>query len=144
MILADKRDYKNSYNKHYIAYQLLKKNNDSVRSRCLLLIYSVECGLKGLLLQKWKEGSAKPILDHEEDDRNKLIKSHDIKKILKALGRVDYEFPLFKTNHGDVVNTANYHQFCRYGIKARDRDEAKTKKYEEILSDIAEWIGEEI
>ncbi len=52
MILADRRDYKYGYRKHLAAYQYLERTNKTVQSRCLLLVYSVECGLKCLLLSK--------------------------------------------------------------------------------------------
>ena len=59
MILADKRDYKRGYTKHYNAYQILRKSNNCLKSRRLLLVYCVECGLKYKLLDKWKENNSR-------------------------------------------------------------------------------------
>lgn len=144
MMLADKRDYKNAYKKHYVAYNLLKKSNDSIISRCLLLIYSVECGLKCLLLVKWRENSPKRILEDKNDVRNKVIKTHNLQTILKELGKSDYRFPKMSTQHGDSVNSETYHQLCRYGIKLQDRDINKAELYEKELLKVISWIEEEI
>lgn len=45
-VTADKKDFKNSYKKHYYTYKTLDDKNSSKFSRQLLLFYSVECGLK--------------------------------------------------------------------------------------------------
>lgn len=144
MILADRRDYKNGFKKHYVAYNLLKEKNDSVISRCLLLVYSVECGLKCLLLDKWRENSPKNILGNEDDKRNEVIKSHNIQKILITLGQSRYRFPQMTTKHGDIINTNTYHQLHRYGIKLKDTDIDKAELYEQELLKVVDWIEKEI
>ena len=53
MLIADKRDYRRGYEKHYQSYKRLKSQNADINSRRLLLVYSVECGLKYKLLDKW-------------------------------------------------------------------------------------------
>ena len=55
MLIADKRDYRRGYEKHYQSYKRLKSQNADINSRRLLLVYSVECGLKYKLLDKWNE-----------------------------------------------------------------------------------------
>ncbi len=59
MLIADKKDYRKGYKKHYELYKRLKSENSNVNSRRLLLIYCVECGLKYMLLDKWCENSPK-------------------------------------------------------------------------------------
>lgn len=143
MILADKRDYKHGYQKHYSAYIKLYNNNTSVISRHLLLVYCVECGLKYLLLDKWHENNPKKIFDNKEDKRIEIIGSHNLEKILKELGQLgSFKFPQLKSKHQDNITSDNYHQLCRYGIKIRDGDREKTEKYEEVLRKIAIWIEE--
>ena len=144
MILADKREYKNGYRKHYTAYNLLRENNDSIISRCLLLVYSAECGLKCLLLAKWRENSPKKILENEKDERNEMIKTHNLSKILVELGQSGFRFPQLITKHGNSINLGNYHQLCRYGIRLKDKDIYKAKIYEEELLKVISWIEKEI
>ena len=78
MILADKRDYKQGYRKHYVTYKRLRDDNDDLNSRRLLLVYSVECGLKYLLLDKWHEENPKNILEGKDEKKknNKTILIH--------------------------------------------------------------------
>lgn len=113
-----------------------------MQSRCLLLVYSVECGLKCLLLTKWRENSPKEILADKNDKRHPIIKSHNLQELLKELGQARFRFPQMITIHKDTVSSAEYHQLCRYGVKVKERD--KLGQYEQVLGDIAEWIGEEI
>ncbi len=142
MILADKKDYKHGYQKHLAAYRYLNISNNTILSRCLLLVYSVECGLKCLLLKKWREDSPKEILANKNDTRYPIIKSHNLQDLLKELGQTRFRFPQIRTVHKDVVSSAEYHQLCRYGIKVKETD--KIGQYEQVLNDIIEWIGEEI
>lgn len=144
MILADQKDYKNGFNKHYAAYNILKKNNDTIISRRLLLVYSVECGLKCLLLAKWRENSIQEILRNSNDERNKIIKSHKLEKLLIALGQSRYRFPQMVTKHENSVDSETYHQLCRYGIKLQDTDIIKAELFEQELIKVANWIEKEI
>ncbi len=142
MILADRRDYKYGYRKHLAAYQYLERTNKTVQSRCLLLVYSVECGLKCLLLSKWRENNPKDILADKSDKRYPIMTSHNLQEFLKELGQTRFRFPQMITVHKNIVSSAEYHQLCRYGVQVKDN--YKMERYEQVLNDIAEWIGEEI
>lgn len=72
MLVADKKDYRRGYKKHYQLYKRLREENSNVNSRRLLLVYSVECGLKYMLLDKWNEENPKNIID-SDDSRKKDI-----------------------------------------------------------------------
>ncbi len=145
MLLADKHDYKRGYKKHIAAYQFLVDKNECVRSRCLLLIYSVECGLKYKLMDVWHETSTREWIHEKNDERAELIKSHNVQNLLKGLHQEGtFHFPTMKTIHNQDVSTNTYHQLCRYGIEVKDKYGLNARKYEEILVQIAEWIGEEI
>lgn len=87
MLIADKRDYRNGYKKHYGLYKRLYKENADINSRRLLLAYSVECGLKYMLLDKWHEENPKNILEGADEKKKTILKSHNLEKILKELGQ---------------------------------------------------------
>lgn len=144
MVLADKRDYKRGYTKHYSAYQVLCEKNDSLKSRRLLLVYCVECGLKYKLLDYWKENSPRDIIANDKDVRRTILTSHSLSRIIKELGQAgSFRFPkAIETNHGDYVNDESFHQMCRYGVVEKNEAENSESKYEEELVKIAEWLKE--
>lgn len=148
MILADKKDYKTGYKKHYHTYRFLNSQNGTVLSRRLLLTYSVECGLKYKLLEKWEIMSFNEIREISRDKnhpRHDILCTHNLRKIIKELGlEGQFSFPQIKTNHKDNVSAEEYHQMQRYGIKADNRDTKKEDNFEEILQKIADWIQEEM
>ena len=143
MIVADKRDYRKGYKKHYELYKRLKNENSDVNSRRLLLIYSVECGLKYKLLVQWREENPRRILEGVDEKKKTILKSHNLEKILKELGQQGiFRFPQLESIHKDSVPTEAYHQLYRYCINLNERDRDKEEKLEETLKDVACWIGE--
>lgn len=80
MLIADKQDYKRGYKKHYELYKRLQSDNSDVNSRRLILIYSVECGLKYMLLDKWRENNPKRIFDSDDQTKKDILKSHNLEK----------------------------------------------------------------
>ena len=143
MLIADKRDYRRGYEKHYQSYKRLKVENADINSRRLLLVYSVECGLKYKLLDKWNEENPQKILEGTDDKKIKILKSHNLEKILKELGQQGYfNFPRLKTLHRDIVDAESFHQFYRYCIKSQEKQSDKEEKVEDSLNDIACWIKE--
>lgn len=143
-IFADKRDYRRGYVKHYKAYQILCKNNDCLKSRRLLLVYSVECGLKYKLLDSWKEDNPKKIINNDKDARRLILMSHSLSKIVKELGQAGtFHFSkAIETNHGDYVTDETFHQMCRYGIISKSMQDNIECEYENELVKIAEWLKE--
>ena len=73
MLIADKRDYRRGYEKHYQSYKRLKSENADINSRRLLLVYSVECSLKYKLLDKWNEENPQKILEGTDDKKIKIL-----------------------------------------------------------------------
>lgn len=148
MILADKRDYKTGYRKHYHTYQLLNSQNGAILSKRLLLVYSVECGLKYILLDKWEVVSSeeiREILSDKTHPKHTILGTHNLRKILKELGQEgEFHFPDIATAHKDNISIEEYHQMQRYGIQADDRDISKEKQLEKVLQQIADWIEEEM
>lgn len=143
MLVADKKDYRRGYKKHYQLYKKLRDENSNVNSRRLLLVYSVECGLKYMLLDKWNEENPKNILDSTDDRKKEILKSHNLEKILKELGQMgNFKFSQLETVHKNVVVTETYHQLYRYCIRTQEKQQDKEKKIEETLNNVACWIEE--
>lgn len=140
-LIADKRDYKKGYNRNIASYKVLTEKN--VYSKRMLLFYSVECGLKYLLLNKWGIVDLNQI--EKESEQEKLLYSHNINAILKELGYQGMiTFPVLRTIHNDPVNIEAYHQVCRYGIRIAEQDVEKEKRLEASLNQVANWILERI
>lgn len=149
MILADKRDYKKGYKKHYSAYKSLgDRGNGEVISKRLLLVYSVECGLKYKLLDRWAINSTneiREIFSDKNNPRHNILGTHNLKKIMKELGQEgQFKFPQIKTVHKDDVTSEELHQMLRYGISADAKDNNKMDRFEDILLKVADWIGEDM
>lgn len=143
MLIADKKDYRKGYKKHYELYKRLKSENSNVNSRRLLLIYCVEFGLKYMLLDKWCENSPKKILDSNDKIKKDILKSHNLEKILKELGQQgNFKFPQLGTIHRDSVTSETYHQLYRYCINIPEKDQLKEEKLEDTLKKVACWIEE--
>ena len=143
MLIAYKRDYRRGYYNHYQSYKRLKSENADINSRRLLLIYSVECGLKYKLLDRWNEKNPQKILEGTDDKKIKMLKSHNLERILKELGQQgNFKFPRLKTAHRNIVDAETYHQLYRYCINTQERQLDKEEKIEDSLNDIACWIKE--
>ena len=143
MIVADKRDYRKGYKKHYELYKRLKNENSDVNSRRLLLIYSVECGLKYKLLVQWREENPRRILEGVDEKKKTILKSHNLEKILKELGQQGiFRFPQLESIHKDSVPTEAYHQLYRYGIRTGESKESKERELENSLNNVLEWLRE--
>lgn len=143
MLIADKRDYRKGYKKHYELYKQLKTEHSNVNSRRLLLIYSVECGLKYMLLDKWRIENPQKIFESKDEKKKEILKSHNLEKILKELGQQgNFKFPQLETVHKNYVTSEKYHQLYRYCIRIQDKEREKEEKLEEILKNVACWIEE--
>ncbi|WP_343249498.1 hypothetical protein [Diplocloster hominis] len=141
--MADKRDYKQGYRKHYRTYKRLQCENADLNSRRLLLVYSVECGLKYLLLNQWHEESPKNILFGDDEKKKNVLRTHNLEKILKELGQQGaFKFPQLLTIHKDYISIENYHQLYRYCIRIKEKYKFVELVYEEELRKIAIWIEE--
>lgn len=143
MLLADKKDYRRGYKKHYQLYKRLNGENSDINSRRLLLLYSVECGLKYMLLNRWNEETPKNIFNSNDDRKKDILKSHNLEKMLKELGQQgNFKFPQLETVHKDLVVSETYHQLYRYCIRTQEKQQDKEKNIEETLNHVACWIEE--
>ncbi len=106
-IKASKRNYRKGYHRHIHTYRKLDESHKY--SKLLLLFYSIECGLKCLLMEKWNIMSINEI-DHDAEKLD-IMNTHNISKILKALGYQGMiHFPNIQTCHNDYANVETYHQ----------------------------------
>lgn len=143
MLTADKRDYKTGYKKHYGLYKRLQKENSYINGRRLVLVYSVECGLKYMLLDKWHEETSKEIFNGMDERKKKILGSHNLEMILKELGQQgNFKLPQMETIHKEQVSSEIYHQLYRYCIRVQEKEKDKEEKLEKILYNIACWIEE--
>lgn len=144
-------DYKKAYHRHCETINSMNLSKENAigdineYSWSLILIYCVECGLKSLIMKKWRIATISEI---SEDDKIKqgLIKSHDILKLLKYLNQPGgYEFKSFPTKYKQSVSCSNYHEFRRYSI-AYDTEKYSciVKQYDINLLNIMKWIGEKL
>lgn len=137
---ADQKDYKAAYLKHWSTYQKYRASG-SKSSQRLLLAYSVECGLKYILMKREKIYQ----VSNAQDEIQSLLKTHDFRKLLKRLMLVKfYTFPIIKTIHNEVVQPEQYHELCRYSSQPKDNDDTSIEEFEEMLVNISEWIGEQL
>lgn len=133
MLVADKRDYRRGYKKHYELYKKLCGENANIHSRRMLLAYSVECGLKYLLLDRWHEENPKRILEGNDKEKKGILKSHNLEKILKELGQQgNFRFVSLETIHKDLASSEEYHQLYRYCIRTQENEHGKEQEMEKI------------
>lgn len=143
MLIADKKDYRRGYKKHYQLYKRLNSEGSDIDSRRLLLVYCVECGLKYMLLDKWNEENPKNIFNSNDDRKKDILKSHNLEKILKELGQQgNFKFPQLETIHRDLVVSQTYHQLYRYCIRIEKKQQNKENMIERTLNHVACWLEE--
>lgn len=142
-INVKRREYQESFKKHYKVYrstEFLKENN----TRRLILFYSVECGLKCLILKKTGKNTYEELCEYARISNKREICGHNIKAMLKEL---DLTFTLksIKLNKNvgaKQIAPKEYNQLWRYGIQTKnERDE---QQVEEVLNKIAEMIRTKI
>ena len=143
MLKASQRHYKKAYRSNYQAYDALKHDDKSYYPRMLLLNYSIESGLKYLLMKKY--GIDNPQRIFENDYYKSLFISHHCKKMLKELNKAElWTLTEFNTDNVEVVTSSNCHEYYRYNLSAKNnnKDLQKERDYEDKLLIIVEWLGD--
>lgn len=133
MLRASAKNYKDAFNMHWSTFNS-SYFHENTGTKILSLIYCVECGLKYKLIREKKFSETAPAL-----------KTHDFRELLKKMkeaGRCS--FSTFKTKRGDSVEPKSYHELFRYKIAWEETDNENIKKYNEELTDIANWLKESI
>lgn len=112
------------------------------RSRLLILFYSVECGLKSLILKKIGKNTYEELKSYYEINGAKAP-GHDLKAMTKEVG-IETSFPLkkIKLKDGGYVLPRKYNELWRYGAEIEDEEEEQSE--EKTLVRIAEWMLQRI
>ena len=134
-------EFQLSWKNHYSLY---KRTNSVVspRTRRLLLFYSVECGLKSLIMKEIGKNTYEELKKYSEDNQ-KGVHGHDLKAMTKEVG-IEHKYPLkgIHLKEGQVVTSERYNELWRYGASVMDvKEEIKTEK---TLQGIAQWIEQRL
>ena len=132
-----RREFQQSFKNHYAMYR--KTGIDMpYHSRLLMLFYSVECGLKSLILKEIGKNTYEDLKSYYEIS-GKKAPGHDLKAMTKEVG-IEISFPLkqIPLKAGGSVLPAKYNELWRYGADVED-EEAEQRE-EKTLARIAEWL----
>lgn len=134
-INVTRREFQDSYRRHY---KLYKETAGSEKTRRLILFYSVECGLKSLLMRELGKNTYEEFAACCGNEKRELI-GHNLSAMMKALNpQSDYCLKNIFLKRGGSVPPKQYNELWRYGAAAID-DQAE-EKAEKTLLKIAEWI----
>lgn len=138
-INVTRREFQDSYRNHY---KLYKKTNVSAKSRRLILFYSVECGLKSLIMKETGNNTYEELKHYCDCNADKKgLTGHDIKAMLKEVNPRN-EFALRDIelkNNGGSVPPGKFNELWRYGVEVSDNEQEE--RAEKTLVKIAEWIN---
>lgn len=133
--------FQRSFKNHYNMY---KKTGIDMpyRSRLLMLFYSVECGLKSLILKQIGKNTYEDLKSYYRI-RGKKAPGHDLKEMTKEVG-IEASFPLKKIQlkGGGFVLPGKYNELWRYGADVENVEEEQSE--EKTLVQIAEWLLQRI
>lgn len=135
-------EFQRSYKNHYVLYKY-GEYSISPKTRRLLLFYSVECGLKSLILKNLGKNSYEELKSYSENNQLR-VHGHDIKAMVREVG-IDHAYPLKKIRllkEGGAVSVDRFNELWRYGAAVEDEEEEK--KVETTLNEIAKWIGKRL
>ncbi|MCI9230211.1 MAG: hypothetical protein HFH96_03735 [Lachnospiraceae bacterium] len=130
-----RREFQDSYRRHYKMYRETTGND---KSRRLLLFYSVECGLKSLLMKELGNNTYDEFVECCGSE-NKKLTGHNISAMLKRLNpHNSYCLRNIHLKRGGFAPPEKFNELWRYGAALEDVNEEE--KAEKTLAKIAEWI----
>ncbi len=134
-INVTRREFQDSYRRHFKMYKETAGND---KTRRLILFYSVECGLKSLLMKDLGKDTYEEFSECCEGEKKEL-RGHNISAMIKALNPSD-DFNLKKIylKRGGSVLPKQFNELWRYGADVND--EREEERAENTLLKIAEWI----
>lgn len=140
-INVTRREFQVSYRNHYLLYKTVGPSV-SPKSRRLLLFYSVECGLKSLIMKNIGKNTYEELRMYSEE-QGKHIHGHDLKTMMQEIG-IEHKYPLKRICLAKEGQCApeRYNELWRYGAGVEDAEEEV--KAEKILEKVAEWIGQRL
>lgn len=133
-----RREFQKSYKSHYSLYKN-SSSLSSIRTRRLLLFYSVECGLKSLIMKKIGKNTYEELKKYSEENK-RYVHGHNLKAMAQEIG-IEHQYQLKKirlSNGGGDVSSERYNELWRYGASIEDEDEETTAEI--TLVRIADWI----
>jgi hypothetical protein len=134
-------EFQRSFKNHYGMYK--KTGTDMpYRSRLLMLFYSVECGLKSLILKNIGKNTYEELKSYYTIN-GKKAPGHDLKAMTKEVG-IETKFPLkrIQLKGGGFVLPGKYNELWRYGACIKNAEEEQSE--EKTLVRIAEWLSQRI
>ena len=137
--MADKKlnvtqkEFKDSFRMHYHLYN---PSCGSEKTRRLILFYSVECGLKYLILKNSGKNSYEEYCASGQGS----WKGHNVKDMIKEVNpRNDFVLRDIQLKHGGgSVHPSRFNELWRYGVETADPKEEE--KAERTLVKVAEWL----
>lgn len=139
VIPVTRREFREGFKTHYNCYKGIRGYD---KSRRLLLFYSVECGLKCLLLKRIQKNTYSELLAYDGMD---ILKNdgHNLKELLKKLDAEDkFRLKAIRIKKREQISPAEFNQLWRYGVETLDNKEEE--RAEETLRDIAGWLDEQL
>ncbi len=134
-INVTRREFQDSYRRHYKMY---KETIGNDKSRRLILFYSVECGLKSLLMKDFGNNTYEEFVKCCGTERKDLT-GHNITAMLKKLNpQNSYCLRNIRLKRGGYAPPEKFNELWRYGAASEDGEEEE--KAEKTLEKIAEWI----
>ena len=136
-INVTRREFQKSYENHY---QLYRSTKDSPKTRCLILFYAVECGLKSLILKQTGNNTYEQLEQYCKTNTGKHLAGHDIRAMVKEVNpRNDFALRNIRLkNKGGSVPPKRFNELWRYGAEVDDC--AEEEAAEKVLFKIAEWL----
>ncbi|MCI8514685.1 MAG: hypothetical protein HFI93_08720 [Lachnospiraceae bacterium] len=130
-----RREFQDSYRRHY---KLYRETTGSEKSRRLLLFYSVECGLKSLLMKDLGKNTYEEFVKCCGKEKRELT-GHNISEMMKELNpQREYCLKNITLKRGGSVPPKQFNELWRYGAASADGE--AEEKAEKTLVKIAEWI----
>ena len=134
-------EFQRSFKNHYGMYK--KTGTDMpYHSRLLMLFYSVECGLKSLILKNIGKNTYEDLKSYYTIN-GKKVPGQDLKAMTKEVG-IETSFPLkrIQLKDGGFVTPGKYNELWRYGAGIENVEEERSE--EKTLVRIAEWLLQRI
>lgn len=130
-----RREFQESYRRHYRMYKEATGND---KARRLILFYSVECGLKSLLMKDLGNNTYEEFVQCCGSEKKELI-GHNINAMLKIINpQNSYCLKRIPLKRGGYAPPEKFNELWRYGAALADGNEEE--KAEKTLTKIAEWI----
>lgn len=132
-----RNEFQRSFRNHYGMYK--RTGTDMpYHSRLLMLFYSVECGLKSLILKEIGKNTYEELKSYYEIN-GKKVPGHDLKAMTKEVGiETSFSLKKIKLKDGGFVLPGKYNELWRYGATIEDKEEEQSE--EKTLVRIAEWL----